>query len=142
MPLGLGVRLTYGFGAVAYGIKDNGFAYFLLLFYGTVVGLEPALAGTALLIALIFDAFSDPIVGYWSDNTRSRWGRRHPFMYAAAIPVALCYSLLWQPPDWDDGALFLYLVVLAVLIRTLITCLLYTSPSPRDATLSRMPSSA
>ena len=106
---------------MAYGIKDNGFAYFLLLFYGSVVGLEPALAGTALLIALIFDAFSDPIVGYWSDNTHSRWGRRHPFMYAAAIPVALCYSLLWQPPDWDDGALFLYLVILAVLIRTLIT---------------------
>ena len=120
-PISRVVRLTYGFGAVAYGIKDNGFAYFLLLFYGTVVGLEPALAGTALLIALIFDAFSDPIVGYWSDNTRSRWGRRHPFMYAAAIPVALCYSLLWQPPDWSDGALFLYLVLLAVLIRTLIT---------------------
>ena len=71
--LSLGVRLTYGFGAVAYGIKDNGFAYFLLLFYGTVVGLEPALAGTALLIALVFDSLSDPIVGYWSDNTRSRW---------------------------------------------------------------------
>ena len=126
-PLSLGVRWTYGFGAVAYGIKDNGFAYFLLLFYGTVVGLEPALAGTALLIALVFDSLSDPIVGYWSDNTRSRWGRRHPFMYAAAIPVALCYSLLWQPPDWSDGALFLYLVVLAVLIRTLIT--FYETPS-------------
>ena len=103
--LGLATKLTYGFGAVAYGIKDNGFAYFLLLFYGTVVGLEPALAGTALLIALVFDSLSDPVVGYWSDNTRSRWGRRHPFMYAAAIPVALCYSLLWQPPDWSDGAL-------------------------------------
>ena len=112
---------------MAYGIKDNGFAYFLLLFYGTVVGLEPALAGTALLIALIFDAFSDPIVGYWSDNTRSRWGRRHPYMYAAGLPVALCYSLLWQPPDWDDGALFLYLVTLAILIRTLIT--FYETPS-------------
>ena len=123
----LSVRLIYGFGAVAYGIKDNGFAYFLLLFYSTVVGLEPALAGTALLIALIFDALSDPIVGYWSDNTRSRWGRRHPFMYAAAIPVALCYSLLWQPPDWSVGSLFLYLVVLAVLIRTLIT--FYETPS-------------
>ena len=125
--LGLTTKLTYGFGAVAYGIKDNGFAYFLLLFYGTVVGLEPALAGTALLIALVFDSLSDPVVGYWSDNTRSRWGRRHPFMYAAAVPVALCYSLLWQPPDWSDGALFLYLVVLAILIRTLIT--FYETPS-------------
>ena len=125
--LGLTTRLAYGFGAVAYGIKENGFAYFLLLFYGTVVGLEPALAGTALLIALVFDSLSDPVVGYWSDNTRSRWGRRHPFMYASAIPVALCYSLLWQPPDWSGGALFLYLVVLAILIRTLIT--FYETPS-------------
>ena len=121
------VNCAYGFGAVAYGIKDNGFAYLLLLFYGTVVGLEPALAGTALLVALIFDAFSDPVVGYWSDNTRSRWGRRHPFMYAAAIPVALCYSLLWQPPEWSDGALFAYLVIMAILIRTLIT--FYETPS-------------
>ena len=125
--LALGAQLAYGFGAVAYGIKDNGFQYFLLLFYGTVIGLEPALAGAALLIALLFDALSDPIVGYWSDNTRSRWGRRHPFMYAAAIPVALCYSLLWQPPDWSNGALFAYLVVLAILIRTLIT--FYETPS-------------
>ena len=125
--VGWAVNCTYGFGAVAYGIKDNGFAYLLLLFYGTVVGLEPALAGTALLVALIFDAFSDPVVGYWSDNTRSRWGRRHPFMYAAAIPVALFYSLLWQPPEWSDGALFAYLVIMAILIRTLIT--FYETPS-------------
>jgi len=127
MPLGMRVRLAYGFGAVAYGIKDNGFAYFLLLFYTTVVGLEPALAGTALLIALVLDSLSDPIVGYWSDNTRSRWGRRHPFMYAAGLPVALCYTLLWQPPDWNDGALFVYLVTMAVLVRTLIT--FYETPS-------------
>ena len=126
-PVGWVVNCTYGFGAVAYGIKDNGFAYLLLLFYGTVVGLEPALAGTALLVALVFDAFSDPVIGYWSDNTRSRWGRRHPFMYAAAIPVALCYSLLWQPPEWGDGALFAYLVIMAILIRTLIT--FYETPS-------------
>lgn len=126
-PLSLGLRLAYGCGAVAYGIKDNGFAYFLLLFYTAVVGLEPALAGMALLIALLLDGLGDPIVGYWSDNTRSKWGRRHPFMYAAAVPVAISYALLWQPPDWGDGALFLYLVVLSVLVRTLIT--FYETPS-------------
>ncbi len=120
-PLPLRIKLAYGLGSVAYGIKDNGFAYFLLLFYGTVVGLEPALAGTALLIALLFDAVSDPLVGYWSDNTRSRLGRRHPFMYASALPVALCYYLLWQPPDWGSQGLFFYLLGFAILIRTLIT---------------------
>lgn len=124
---GLKTQLTYGFGAVAYGIKDNGFGYFLLLFYGTVVGLEPGLVGTAIFIALIFDAISDPIIGYWSDNTRSRWGRRHPFMYAAALPVAISYWLLWNPPEWGQAGLFAYLLGLAVLIRTFIT--LYETPS-------------
>ncbi len=121
------LKLAHGTGAAAFGIKNNGFDYFLLLFYGTVVGLEPGLVGLAILIALVFDAISDPLVGYWSDNFRSRWGRRHPFMYAAAIPVALSYFLLWNPPDWGDTGLFLYLTCLAVLIRTFIT--FYETPS-------------
>ena len=120
-PLPPRVKFSYGVGSIAYGVKEQGFAYFLLMFYSTVVGLEPALAGTALLIALLTDAISDPIVGYWSDNTRTRIGRRHPFMYASAVPVSLCYFLIWQPPDWGDEALFLYLLTFAILIRTLIT---------------------
>jgi GPH family glycoside/pentoside/hexuronide:cation symporter len=72
-------RIAYGFGSVAYGVKDAGFGYFLLLFYGTVVGVEPGLVGLAIFIALVVDAISDPVVGYLSDNWRSRWGRRHPF---------------------------------------------------------------
>ena len=126
-PLPLRVQILHGVGAVAYGIKDNGFAYFLLLFYSTVVGLESALVGTALLIAMVLDAISDPVIGYWSDRTRSRWGRRHPFMYASAFPVAVCYAFLWSPPDWSSQGLFLYLLVMAVLIRTLIT--LFETPS-------------
>lgn len=122
-----GLKLAHGFGAAAFGIKNNGFDYFLLLFYGTVVGLEPGLVGLAILIALVFDALSDPLVGYWSDNLRSRWGRRHPFLYAAAVPVALSYFLLWNPPDWGQTGLFLYLTGLAVLIRTFIT--FYETPS-------------
>ena len=123
----VGLKLAHGFGAAAFGIKNNGFDYFLLLFYGTVIGLEPGLVGLAIFIALVFDALSDPLVGYWSDNFRSRWGRRHPFMYAAALPVALSYFLLWNPPDWGQTELFLYLTGLAVLIRTFIT--FYETPS-------------
>lgn len=123
----VGLKLAHGFGAAAFGIKNNGFDYFLLLFYGTVIGLEPGLVGLAILLALVFDALSDPLVGYWSDNFRSRWGRRHPFMYAAAVPVALSYFLLWNPPDWGQTGLFLYLTVIAILIRTFIT--FYETPS-------------
>jgi len=66
-------------------------------------------------------------VGQVSDNWRSRWGRRHPFMYAAALPVAISYLLLWNPPDWSPQAQFYYLIGVAVVIRTFIT--FYEIPS-------------
>jgi Na+/melibiose symporter-like transporter len=121
-------KLAYGFGSVAYGVKDNGFSYFLLLFYSQVIGLDARLVGLALTIALMFDAVIDVVVGYWSDNFRSKWGRRHVFMYASAIPVAAFYFLIWAPPrNWSEVALFWYLLALAVLIRMCIT--FYETPS-------------
>ena len=126
--LTLGLKSAYGFGSAAYGIKNNGFDYFLLLFYSQVIGLDARLVGIAITTALVFDAISDPIVGYWSDNLRSRWGRRHPFMYAAVIPVTASYFLLWNPPaGLSETGLFWYLLVLAVTIRTFIT--MYETPS-------------
>lgn len=122
------LKSAYGFGSVAFGVVDNGFSYFLLLFYSQVIGLDARLVGIAITTALVFDALSDPVVGYWSDNLRSRWGRRHPFMYVSAVPVALSYFLLWTPPsDLSDTSMFWYLLVLAVFIRTFIT--LYETPS-------------
>ena len=124
----LWTKIAYGFGSVAYGTKDNGLKFFLLLFYAQVVGMDARLVSFAILIALVADAISDPIVGYWSDNFRSKWGRRHPFMYAAAVPVAVSYYFIWTPPEgWSDQALFWYIVVLAITIRTFIT--VYETPS-------------
>lgn len=120
-------KLFYGFGSVAYGVKDNGFGYLLLIFYNQVVGLPAPAVGLAIMLALIVDAFIDPIVGQVSDNWRSRWGRRHPFMYAAAGPVAISYVLLWTPPAGNPTAAFIYLMVVAIVIRTFIT--LYEIPS-------------
>lgn len=113
----LPTRLFYGFGSVSFGVKDNGFSYFLLLFYNQVIGLPAQAVGLAALIALVFDACIDPMIGQLSDNFRSRWGRRHPFMYAAALPFGLAYLALWNPPHWGKPALFGYLVVVAVVIR-------------------------
>lgn len=125
--LSLSSKLYYGFGSVAFGVKDNGFSYLLLIFYNQVVGLPSATVGLAIMIALIFDSFLDPIMGQVSDNTRSKWGRRHPYMYAAAIPVAVSYLMLWSPPDWSQDALFFYLIFVAVIIRSFIT--MYEIPS-------------
>lgn len=121
-------KFSYGIGAMAFGVKDGGFNYFLLLFYSQVVGVDARLVGLALTLSLMIDAFADPVVGYWSDNLRSRWGRRHPFMYAAALPVAGTYFLLWSPPvGWSDQQLFWYVFLLSVLIRVLVS--VYEIPS-------------
>ncbi len=122
------LKLLYGLGSVAFGIKDNGFSYLLLLFYNQVVGLSAPLVGLAIMLAMVCDAFLDPIVGQVSDTWRSRLGRRHPFMYAAALPVALSYLALWSPPrGWSTPATFSYLVGTAVVIRTFLT--FYEVPS-------------
>jgi GPH family glycoside/pentoside/hexuronide:cation symporter len=126
--LGLWTKLFYGFGSVAFGVKDNGFAFFLLLYYNQVLGLPEAYVGLGILIALLVDATVDPLVGYVSDHFRSPWGRRHPFMYAAALPVAVAYYFLWSPPAFaSQSALFAYFVALAVLVRVLIS--FYEIPS-------------
>lgn len=111
-------RLSFGFGSVAYGIKDNGFATFLLLFYNQVIGLSASTVGVAIMLAMIVESFVDPLVGFLSDHTRGKWGRRHPWMYGSAIPVAIGWLLLWNPPaGWSEVALFWYLFGSALLTR-------------------------
>ncbi|OQW78364.1 MAG: sodium:melibiose symporter [Proteobacteria bacterium ST_bin13] len=111
-------RLAFGLGSIAYGVKDNGFATFLLLFYNQVVGLSAASVGIAIMMAMMVEAFVDPAVGFLSDHTRSKWGRRHPWMYASAIPVAIGWLLLWNPPvGWSETALLFYLFGSALLVR-------------------------
>ncbi len=126
--LTLSTKLFYGFGSAAYGVKDSGFNYFLLFFYSQVMGLPPIYVSTAIMVALLVDAVSDPIVGQVSDNWHSKWGRRHPFMYFAAFPVAISYYFLWNPPlGLSPEALMIYLIAVAIVIRTMIT--LYEIPS-------------
>lgn len=125
---GIWTKLAYGFGAVADGIKNNGFEYFLLLYYGQVLGVDFALVGGALLIAMVVDGLTDPIVGYWSDNLRTSMGRRHPFMYAAAIPVGIAYFFVWNPPSGLTGnELFPYLLAITIAVRVSFT--FYEVPS-------------
>ena len=126
--LGFLTKFMYGFGSMAYGVKNVAFGTYLLWYYNYIIGAPPAIVSAAIMVALILDAISDPIIGQISDQLRSKWGRRHPLMYASAIPAAGSFLLLWFPPPGLEGtALFLYLVVLASAVRTFIT--LYEIPS-------------
>lgn len=116
-PVPQKVRLSYASGAIAYGIKDNGFSVFLLLFYNQVVGLDAGMVGLMLFFALLADAIIDPGVGHLTDRTRSRWGRRHPWLYASALPITLFWILLWMPPETGQTAQLAWLFVFATLVR-------------------------
>ena len=98
-PLTRTIKLAYGVGSMAEALVFSSLAQFLLLFYNQVRGLDAGKVGMAIAAGLIVNAVADPVVGSWSDRTRSRWGRRHPFMYAAILPLALSFYALFNPPS-------------------------------------------
>jgi MFS family permease len=113
--------VLYGLGAVAFGVKDNGFSFFLLLYYNQVLGLPESWVGLGIMLALMADAVFDPVVGYLSDHLHSRWGRRHPFLYASAVPAAVAYWFLWNPPTGlSHESLLAYFLVVSVLVRVFV----------------------
>jgi glycoside/pentoside/hexuronide:cation symporter, GPH family len=120
--LPLRIKVGHAFGSVAYGVKDNGFGVLLMLFYNQVLGLDAGIVGLILLCALLLDALIDPLVGYFSDRTRTRIGKRHPWLYAAILPMAISWTMLWYPPETEGMGLYLYLFGFAFLMRASISC--------------------
>ncbi len=117
-------------GQIAEGLKTSIFGAFLLFYYNQVMGLAGDLAGLAIFIALLFDAITDPIAGSVSDRWQSPRGRRHPFMYASALPLGISFSLLFAPQflfgvdgvsAWSQFGLFAWMVIWTVLTRASMT---------------------
>ncbi|NBI64866.1 hypothetical protein D3Z38_17950 [Clostridiales bacterium] len=74
-------------------IGFNVFSFFFLFFLTDIAGVSPAIAGTISLIAVLWDAITDPIIGFISDNLRSKYGRRRPMMIVSSVPYAVCTFL-------------------------------------------------
>jgi len=122
-PLSLATRALYALSGVTTNVVQRGLSTFLLLFYNQVIGLPPKVVATAIMITLMIDAVIGPVIGQLSDSLRSRLGRRHPLMYAAAIPVAVAFYALWNPPAFQSqNAMYLYLIVTLLAVRFFETC--------------------
>ncbi len=116
------IKFWFGVGQAAEGIKNAAFSIFLLFYYTQVLGLPGYLTGLGIFIALVFDAVTDPLLGSLSDSFRHRWGRRHPFMYASAVPLGASFWLVFSPPaSLGQSGLFLWLCVFTVLTRAALT---------------------
>ena len=116
-------KLVFGIGTGAEYICLYSFGLLSMLYYNQVLGLNATLAGLAPTLALIFDAISDPLIGSISDRFKAKkWGRRHPFMFVAPVPIALCFFAIFNPPNSLEGfRLFLWFLSFAVALRTFMT---------------------
>ncbi|MDA7600547.1 MFS transporter [Gammaproteobacteria bacterium] len=113
-------KFFYASGAVANGVKADGFTFFLLFFYSNVIGLTPGLASLAIFIALMIDAFTDPLMGAISDRTNHRLGRRHPYFLLGIIPMGLSYFMLFSiQSSWQlsQQQLFFWMLAFTALTR-------------------------
>ena len=131
-------KLAYGSGDMGPAITANVLVFFLLYFFTNVAGLPPGMAGSILAIGKIGDAINDPIAGILSDRTRTRWGRRIPWMLFGTLPFGLFFFLQWlvptfsNDPNVNNWCLFAYYIIIATLFNLAYTAvnLPYTALTP------------
>ena len=122
-------KVFYASGAVANGVKTDAFTFFLLFFYSNVIGLSPGLASLAIFIALMVDAFTDPLMGVISDRTRHKFGRRHPYFLLGMIPMGLSYFMLFSiQTSWELSQQYLFVWMLTFTMLTRLGMTIFEVP--------------
>jgi len=109
-------KIIYGFGDIGFSMTSTIVAAYFPIFMTDVVGITPAIAAIALFIGKSWDYINDPLVGYLSDRTRTRWGRRRPYLLFGALPYGVIFALLWWvPPLESQTALVVFYTIMFVL---------------------------
>ncbi len=112
------IKATAGAGQLVESVSTSITSTFLFFFYTAVMGLPGSLVGAATAVALAIDAIADPLLGSLSDNSRSRWGKRVPFLLIGAPLVALGVGLMFSPPrGLTTWPLFGWLIGVSLLMR-------------------------
>jgi GPH family glycoside/pentoside/hexuronide:cation symporter len=116
--------IKYSTGECAFSLVNNSLIAFAAIYYTDALGLDPILAGLAMFVSIFWDAVTDPVMGHISDNTRSRFGKRHPFILLGGMSMAVSFYFLWQIPEIFQSSsirLFWYLVMMNLVLRTAFT---------------------
>ncbi len=118
-------KLMYGAGDIGFSLTSTILGVYFLFFMIEVVGLRPAVAAIPIAIGKIWDIINDPIFGYISDRTRTRWGRRRPYLLFGALPLALTFTMLWYRPDFESTTALVAYYSIAYIIFEASATLLY-----------------
>ena len=121
-PLSKSTRWIYGSGDIGFSLTSTIIAAYFAIFLTDVVGISPAVAAASIFIGRTWDYINDPLVGYISDRTRTRWGRRRPFLLFGALPFGLVFTLMWWiPPFSAPVTLAIYYGILYAVFDTAFT---------------------
>ena len=131
--LSLKTRLGYGIGDIAICLYWSGVGLYLLYFYTDVVGISPSMAGLIYGIGMLWDALTDPFMGYIAERTRTKWGVYRPYLLFGNLPLALSFILLFWVPPFEGAMLFFFLLFTNLLHRTCFTLVSvpFSSLTPR-----------
>ena len=110
--------LAYGLGDAGTGLAATQLGFYLFPFFICAAGLPAYIAGSLLTVSKVWDALNDPLIGWLSDHTQSRWGPRLPWMLTAALPLGISLAAMWWVPPGGVGQRTLYYAVMAVLLMT------------------------
>lgn len=118
----LPVRIGFGVGDFGFLLVWQGTSLFLMYFYTDVLGISPAIAGLIYLIAMTWDAVSDPIIATLADRTHTRMGKYRPWLLFGALPFAISYPLAFSgPPDWLPIDVIAWALITHITLRTAYT---------------------
>lgn len=121
-PLTLGTKLSYAVGNVGLQMLIAAMNFMLMIFYTDVALVAPAVAGAALLVGKVWDTVNDPLFGWMTDRTRSRWGRHRVYLIYGAVPLGIAAAAVWMvPPGLSPVAAFLWIAITYTVFDTLMT---------------------
>jgi GPH family glycoside/pentoside/hexuronide:cation symporter len=111
--------ILYSSGSLATALSYQAFATYIQFLYIDILGLKAAWVGLAWSVYGLWNAINDPMAGYWSDRTQTRWGRRIPWIAALFLPLSLTFHFLWLPPaslvsTAGRGLLFYFLALVLI----------------------------